>query len=196
MTESGEQSTSHEKPTLKQALLVRARDHVLEHGAAGLSLSQLSREVGSSNRMLLYHFGSLEQLLNLIVDDVVASSGVINAVLAPLAVTDRGLVDRLCSCWDVLASDGLAGARALFFAHFGTALQRPDRNAAFIGMVADQWTDDLVEALRAADADVSRTSADAVVALWRGLQMSLISGVDPDVVAATHRRAVAVLIDC
>jgi AcrR family transcriptional regulator len=43
--------------------LGRAADYVLEHGLAGLSLRPLAAALGTSPRMLLYDFGSKEQLV-------------------------------------------------------------------------------------------------------------------------------------
>src|SRR5258705_10074843 len=54
----------------RSVLLEAATDHVLEHGMAGLSLRPLALALGTSPRMLLYHFGSKEQL----VTDVLAAA--------------------------------------------------------------------------------------------------------------------------
>ena len=40
-----------------------ATDYVLEHGLVGLSLRPLAAELGTSDRMLLYHFGSKDDLV-------------------------------------------------------------------------------------------------------------------------------------
>jgi AcrR family transcriptional regulator len=47
----------------REALLRAAFDTVLERGLADLSLRALAEEIGSSHRMLLYHFGSREGLV-------------------------------------------------------------------------------------------------------------------------------------
>lgn len=52
------------KPVLsREALLPQLAKHVLEHGLAGLSLRPLAKAAGTSDRMLIYHFGSKEQLV-------------------------------------------------------------------------------------------------------------------------------------
>ena len=40
-----------------------ATDYVLEHGLVGLSLRPLAAELGTSDRMLLYHFASKDDLV-------------------------------------------------------------------------------------------------------------------------------------
>ncbi len=44
-------------------LLNAVTEYVLEHGLADLSLRPLARAVGTSARILLYHFGSKETLI-------------------------------------------------------------------------------------------------------------------------------------
>ncbi|MGY1709004.1 TetR/AcrR family transcriptional regulator [Geodermatophilus sp. SYSU D00758] len=44
--------------------------HVLQHGVATLSLRPLARALGTSDRMLLYYFGTREQLLVAVLDVV------------------------------------------------------------------------------------------------------------------------------
>ena len=50
-------------PTRRDALVEQATDYVLEHGLIGLSLRPLAAEIGTSDRMLLYHFASKDELV-------------------------------------------------------------------------------------------------------------------------------------
>src|SRR5204863_5443118 len=50
-------------PHRRADLLAAATQHVLDHGMAKLSLRPLARALSTSPRMLLYHFGSKEQLV-------------------------------------------------------------------------------------------------------------------------------------
>ena len=47
----------------RERLLAAAVRHALDAGIADLSLRQLAAAIGTSHRMLLYHFGSREGLL-------------------------------------------------------------------------------------------------------------------------------------
>ena len=42
----------------RDELVQAATDHALEHGLIGLSLRPLAAAIGTSDRMLIYHFGS------------------------------------------------------------------------------------------------------------------------------------------
>ncbi len=44
-------------------MLDKAADHVLGHGLIGLSLRPLAAAIGTSDRMLIYHFGSRDALV-------------------------------------------------------------------------------------------------------------------------------------
>ncbi|WP_432180444.1 TetR/AcrR family transcriptional regulator [Streptomyces sp. NBC_00063] len=50
-------------PAKRQILLDQIREYVLRHGLAGLSLRPLARELGTSDRMLLYYFGTKERMV-------------------------------------------------------------------------------------------------------------------------------------
>ncbi|GGL43102.1 TetR/AcrR family transcriptional regulator [Phycicoccus endophyticus] len=47
----------------REDLVERATDYVLEHGLVGLSLRPLAAALGTSDRMLLYHLGSKDELV-------------------------------------------------------------------------------------------------------------------------------------
>jgi AcrR family transcriptional regulator len=47
----------------RDILIERATDWALEHGLVGLSLRPLAAAIGTSDRMLIYHLGSKEQLI-------------------------------------------------------------------------------------------------------------------------------------
>src|ERR1051326_5685416 len=50
--------------TRPDELLDAVADYLAKHGAAGLSLRPLAKAVGSSPRVLLYYFGSKEEMLS------------------------------------------------------------------------------------------------------------------------------------
>jgi AcrR family transcriptional regulator len=47
----------------RETLLPRLAAHVLEHGLGGASLRPLAKAAGTSDRMLIYHFGNKETLI-------------------------------------------------------------------------------------------------------------------------------------
>lgn len=179
---------------LRPRLLADATAHILEHGLAGLSLSGLARAIGTSNRMLLYHFGSLDGLIREVVDTVVQRGDVTDDVLGIVASGRGSLERRLDRAWAHLASSGLRGARELYFGYFGAVVHRLHEVEPFAVLVRETWTAGVQRALAAEWGREARAEANAIVAIWRGLQMDLLAGAPPAQVAATHRLAVRAVL--
>ena len=53
----------------REELLDQVADHVLEHGLIGLTLRPVAAAIGTSDRMLIYHFGSRDALVSAVVDN-------------------------------------------------------------------------------------------------------------------------------
>lgn len=101
-------------------LLDAATDHVLGHGLIGLTLRPLAAAIGTSDRMLVYHFGSRDQLVSRIV--TTANERAVVAIRSLPPAADPGAAVRqlwaayqtspLSSCLDVYcqaACEGLLG---------------------------------------------------------------------------------------
>jgi AcrR family transcriptional regulator len=54
----------------REDLIKKALDYFLEHGVAGLSLRPLAGEIGTSARLLVYHFGSKDALVAAVMEEV------------------------------------------------------------------------------------------------------------------------------
>ena len=52
-----------ESASRREELLDEVVDHVLEHGLIGLTLRPVAKAIGTSDRMLIYHLGSRDQLV-------------------------------------------------------------------------------------------------------------------------------------
>lgn len=181
-------------PGERARLLALTRELLLTRGVLDLSLSELARGIGSNNRMLLYHFGSLEELLDAAIDDILGGTALLDR-LAELLRSPGSAVDRLAAAWREIADPQRLPHLRLFFARFGLAVDRPDRYAEFLGQVRDRWVTVLASALREwPEVGDPGGTAVAVVALWRGLQMQLISGEPRARVDAVHVLAITRLL--
>jgi len=79
-------------------LLDAAADHVLAEGLIGLTLRPLAAALGTSDRMLLYHFESRDALVSAVVARVTAR-GVVAVDALPPAPSVRSAVNRLWSAY-------------------------------------------------------------------------------------------------
>lgn len=157
-------------------LLSLVREHLVAHGMIDLSLSELARQIGSNNRMLLYYFGSLDALLAEAVDAIM-ESGVMTSRLALLVGGEDQLDRRLDAAWRFIAEPDREPQLRIFFARFGTAVDKPAGHVEFFERTRDDWVDVVEQALVGEGyGEPLRDRAVAIVALWRGLQVALLSG--------------------
>jgi len=101
-------------------LAERATDYALEHGIAGLSLRPLAAALGTSDRMLVYHFGGKDPLVAEVIERSNARSVAVldslpagrtprSAVLALWASWREPVVDRCLRVYAQAAALGLLG---------------------------------------------------------------------------------------
>lgn len=95
----------------RDQLLARAIAHFADHGVRDTSLRGLAGHIGTSQRMLSYHFGSREGLLVAVIDQVVADT---TAALEDLFATHEDPFEAGRENWR-RAADGARRFGALFF---------------------------------------------------------------------------------
>lgn len=181
-------------PAERARLLGLARDYILEHGVVDLSLSELARGIGSNNRMLLYHFKSLDQILAAAIDEILDRSLLV-AKLEELMLAEASSGERIAAAWRHISAPERLPHLGIFFARFGMASDQPDRYAPFLERTRTEWTEAVTVALADDDriADPRRT-AMAVVGVWRGLQVLLIAGDPLPTVDSAHALAMQALL--
>jgi AcrR family transcriptional regulator len=101
----------------KQELLDRLIAYLIEHGPADLSLRPMAEEIGTSARLLIFHFGSKEELLTDVLEEMQArlrrSVGKLQANLSPESDTPL-----LRVVWDwALAKENFGHLRLLYAMH-------------------------------------------------------------------------------
>ncbi len=75
------------KPQLsRETLLPLLAAHVLEHGLGGASLRPLAKAAGTSDRMLIYHFGNKETLISDLLEYI---AGIYSAALDAALGTEK-----------------------------------------------------------------------------------------------------------
>jgi AcrR family transcriptional regulator len=176
----------------RDRLLGLVADYVLEHGIAELTLRRLGAAIGTNNRMLLYYFGSKEQL---IAQALTAASRRFPTFAAALSALDGPgpLRERLDACWSGIAARENHPFHRLFFEVYGVALHQPGRFDGFLSQVGHDWTDLVAGRLRSEGVPDPEAGivAREIVALWRGLQFDLLSTGEQAEVAEAHSAAAA-----
>ncbi|MEF2975885.1 TetR/AcrR family transcriptional regulator [Subtercola sp. YIM 133946] len=184
-------------PDRRQLLLESIVDFVLENGVAQLTLRGLANAVGSNNRMLLYYFGSREELIIAALAGAEQRFPGMGRMVVLIDDDSLPVGDRLLEAWAILADPQNLPLHRLFFEIFGLAGFERQRFTAFLGAVGTEWVEHLSTAL--ARRGVTDAQADLfaheAVALWRGFQATLLSGGDPQLVDRSARAATHALVD-
>jgi len=162
-------------PSPRERLLAAAVEYVAAHGIGEVSLRQLAAALGTSHRMLVYHFGSKEGLLVEVIRAVEARQ---RDVLADLAAdADLPVGEQARRMWRRLADPALWPHERLFFEVYGQALQGRPHTAALLDGIVDSWLEPLT-ALNIAQGltpERARASARLGIAVTRGLLLDLLA---------------------
>jgi len=154
-------------------------DAVIEHftadGLADQSLRRVAEAVGTSHRMLLYHFGSKDGLLLEVAREVEART---KTAFAAIGEDAGGGTDELVRrMWAHVSDPALAGFERLFFALYGRALQGDEPAVPLLKDDLESWLEANVAmaATVGVPADVARVHARLGLAVTRGLLLDLLA---------------------
>jgi AcrR family transcriptional regulator len=125
----------------REELAQAATDHALEHGLVGLSLRPLAAALGTSDRMLLYHFDGKDDLVATVLR-VSNDRSVAEVRALPAAADARQAVLDL---WGLVTTPRLSRCQRMYVeaAALGLFGQEPyasvvrESNAVWVGAVAD-----------------------------------------------------------
>src|SRR5262249_36078337 len=120
----------------KLQLLDAALRYLTRHGIADLSLRPLGAAIGTSARLLVFHFGSKERLLRDVLDAVQARLQASFAAIASAPRDGRGPMRRFWA-WATNA-ENLPRLRLLYEVQF-LALQNPRVFARYLGKASSRW---------------------------------------------------------
>jgi len=167
----------------RDALLDKVMAYAAEHGIADKSLREIATGVGTSHRMLLYHFGSREGLLAAIVGAVEERQ---RAVLAALS-QDGDPAEVMLRLWEQVSQPALRPYVRLFFATVGMAVQGVPGTQALLDNLTTPWLEQGGEAARRLGVPADPAAIRLGVAVSRGLLLELLAGAAPADVDASYR---------
>jgi AcrR family transcriptional regulator len=181
----------------RERLLEQIVDYVLENGIAQLTLRGLATAVGSNNRMLLYYFGSREELVVEALHGAESRFPGMASLFAGLDDPTVPLGDRLERVWGVVADPANLPFHRLFFEIFGLAGFERERFSALLGLIGSEWVDAVAAAFRVSGVEAERSLllAHETVAMWRGFQATLLTGGDAGVVGRVADDALRSIVE-
>ena len=162
---------------------------MLDHGLIGLSLRPLAAELGTSDRMLLYHFGSKDQL---VADVLRASNDRAVAELGALPAS-RDVRAAVHDLWTAVHTDPSDRCTRIYVEAAALGLLGREPYVSIVREANALWQQALVAHLAASGvaADLAPRVAEILDAAFMGFQLDLPLDVDP----ADRERAVADLAD-
>jgi AcrR family transcriptional regulator len=150
----------------RSQLLDKLVEEFAASGVGHRSLREVAEAVGTSHRMLLHHFGSKEELLVAIVEEVERRQ----MTLLPNLPTDPA--GNFAAMWAQVSRPELRGAERLFFECYARASQGEKPFDRMVPGAVNGWLDE-VDAV--ADFPVDRAFARLGMAVVRGLLLDLVA---------------------
>jgi AcrR family transcriptional regulator len=169
----------------RQELLARAIAYVAANGMVDVSLRALAAGIGTSHRMLIYHFGSREGLVAAIVGSIEAQQRTVLEELSRDATSPAGLVR---SQWAQLTDPQVLPFVRLFFEVLVYASRGQPGTEDFLANLTEPWIE--VGAAVAERMGVKTSDAELRlgVAVSRGLLMDVVAGADVAVATESLER--------
>jgi len=154
----------------RDRLLAAAVRHALDAGIADLSLRQIAAAIGTSHRMLIYHFGSREGLL-------VAVTQAVEEQQRSLLLESGAAPQDARHAWEHLSDPALWPQERLFFELYAYALRGRPGTEGFLDGIVESWVAPIAAAQVEAGADepTARAEAGLGVAVVRGLLLDLLA---------------------
>ena len=143
----------------------------MQGGIADLSLRELAAAIGTSHRMLLYHFGSREGLL------AAVTLAVEEAERTSLRQTGAISADDARRFWARYSDPALWPQERLFFELYAHALRGRPGTEGFLEHVVTGWLEPLTAAIvqDGVDPGTAPAAARLSMAVTRGLLLDLLA---------------------
>jgi AcrR family transcriptional regulator len=164
----------------RQELLDALLDAFSRGGIGGRSLRDVAEAVGTSHRMLLHHFGSRDELLVTVVEEVERRQA------ATLASLPDDPAAAIAAMWADLRRPELRPFERLFFECYSRGAQGEAPFTRLLPNAVDGWLD-------AADSRADRDLVRLGLAVTRGLLLDLVATGDEAGVDAAAARFVELL---
>jgi AcrR family transcriptional regulator len=173
----------------RDRLLAAAIEHAHDKGIADQSLREIAAAIGTSHRMLIYHFGSREGLLIAVTQEIERRQ---RDALLDVGVSEAGA----WKTWKRLSDPSQWPAARLFFELYSHALLGRPGTDGFLDGIVDSWVGPVTDTMTEAGADkhIARVDARLGVAVVRGLLLDLLATGDRREVDRAYRRFLQLLV--
>lgn len=161
--------------TPRQRLLDGAIEYVAAHGIGEVSLRSLAAALGTSHRMLIFHFGSKQRLWVEIVKTVEQRQR--DLLQGVLPDPTRPVGEAMRAWWEHISDPSLWPNERLFFELYGQALQGRPHTIELLDGIVESWLDPITEINLSLGVpkSLARAHARLGIAVTRGLLLDLLA---------------------
>lgn len=168
----------------REELLDSATDYVLDHGLIGLSLRPLAAAIGTSDRMLIYHFDTRDALVTAIIARVNDRSvAAIRELKAPPSVREGVLI-----LWDAYQHEPMRSCEQIYVQATASGLLGDEPYRSGVRRANDRWRAGLSEWLSACGAHPDRLArvTSLVDSALLGFYVDLATDTPDELLGAVH----------
>ncbi len=159
----------------RDELLAKVMDHVAVHGLADASLREIADAVGTSHRMLNYHFGGRDGLVAAIVEAMEAQQ---RELLVTLGAGATSPVDVVRAQWAELSRPEVQPFVRLFFEVVALALHGRPGTEGFLASLTEPWLEVAGGVAGELGAELALDQLRLGVAVMRGLLLDAAASGD------------------
>ena len=157
----------------KGELLDAAVTYLLDHGVANVSLRPMAAEIGTSARLLIFHFKSKERLLQEVFAEMQARLQASFVIMTAAVGTSPGRVPPIKRFWHwATTAENLPYFRLLYEVQI-VAIQNPAEYARYLEKSSFDWLTLSERAL--SEAHRSKSMATLCIAVFDGLFLELLA---------------------
>ncbi len=172
----------------RDELLARVMDHVAANGLADASLREIADAVGTSHRMLNYHFGGRDGLVAAIVEAMEAQQ---RELLITLGDGASSPTDVVRAQWAELSRPEVLPFVRLFFEVVALALHGRPGTEGFLAGLTEPWLEVAGSVAGGIGTEVATEELRLGVAVMRGLLLDAAASGDPVAAGAALERFLA-----
>ena len=138
----------------REELLDQVTDHVRQHGLIGLTLRPVAAAIGTSDRMLLYHFHSRDEL----VAAVVARTSDRSVAAVDALPTAQGVRAGVNQLWQAFLAEPLHSCLDIYVQAAASGLIGQEPYLSVVREANDRWSEALERYLVRCGADLDRVA--------------------------------------
>ena len=179
----------------RRRLRAGACDYLLRVGVSAADLGEMARELGTSPRMLVHHFGSKDELIAAALDEAREQQRSLFRDWLE-TVEERTVAGLMRSLWELMQTPRAQPYLRLFSEVYTLTVQQPGRFPGFSTRAAvHDWLPGLESALREGGTgdEEARALATLVLAVQRGLLLDALGTAEHERVQAAHHALLRLL---